>query len=69
MKEEKIVNRYGLTESQVGESRNKNGENVLTPPARTSLWKLYIEKYNDPIIKILLVAAAISFVFAGKESD
>lgn len=69
MKEEKIVNRNGLTESQVGESRNKYGENVLTPPARTSLWKLYIEKYNDPIIKILLVAAAISFVFAVIEQE
>ena len=69
MKEEKIVNRNGLTEFQVGESRNKYGENVLTPPARTSLWKLYIEKYNDPIIKILLVAAAISFVFAVIEQE
>lgn len=69
MKEEKIVNRNGLTESQVGESRNKYGENVLTPPARISLWKLYIEKYNDPIIKILLVAAAISFVFAVIEQE
>ena len=50
----------GLSHEQVAESRRKNGENVLTPPQRTSLLKLYIEKYHDPIIQILLVAAAIS---------
>ena len=50
----------GLSEQQVKENRERWGENILTPPERTSMWKLYLEKYNDPIIKILLVAAAIS---------
>ena len=47
----------GLTDAQVSESRDRYGENVLTPPKKTSLWKLYLEKYNDPIIKILLLLA------------
>lgn len=69
MKTDRIVNKNGLDERQVQESRGKHGENVLTPPVRQSLWKLYIEKYNDPIIKILLVAAAVSFVFAVIEQE
>ena len=53
----------------MAESRQKHGENVLTPPKKTSLWRLYLEKYNDPIIKILLVAAAISLGLAVIEND
>ena len=67
MKTEKTVR--GLNDKEVGESRLKHGENVLTPPAKTSLWRLYLDKYNDPIIKILLVAAAISLVLAAIEND
>ena len=62
-------NKQGLNTSQVEESRRLHGENLLTPPARTPLWRLYIEKYNDPIIKILLVAALISFVLAVVEQE
>ena len=54
----------GLTARQVEESRRLHGENVLTPVKRASLWKLYLEKYEDPIIRILLVAAAISLALA-----
>ena len=59
----------GLSDKEVAESRLKHGENVLTPPQKTSLWRLYMEKYNDPIIKILLVAAAISLGLAAIEND
>ncbi len=52
----------GLSEQEVLESRSKYGENILTPPKRDSLWKLFFEKFNDPIIKILLVAVALSLV-------
>ena len=54
----------GLTEAEVEESRLKHGSNLLTPPKRTPLWKLYVEKYNDPIIRILLVAALVSLGLA-----
>ena len=59
----------GLSDKEVAESRQRHGENVLTPPERTSLWRLYVDKYNDPIIKILLVAATISLGLAVIEND
>lgn len=54
----------GLTAAQAEESRRRHGANVLTPPARTSMWRLYADKYNDPIIRILLAAAAVSLALA-----
>ena len=63
------INPKGLTDAQVAESRLKYGDNILTPPKHVSLWKLYIEKYCDPIIQILLVAAAVSLVLAFVEND
>lgn len=65
----KEINHDGLSREQVVASRAKYGENVLTPPKKTSIWKLYIEKYNDPIIQILLVAAAVSFGLAFVNHD
>ncbi len=50
----------GLTDSQVLESREKHGKNVLTPPEKDPLWKQFLEKFGDPIIKILLVALLLS---------
>lgn len=58
-------NPRGLTDNEVIESRQQHGENTLTPPKRTPLWKLYLEKYKDPIIKILLVAAVVSLALAA----
>ncbi len=57
----------GLTSQQVIESRRKHGTNVLTPPKRRSLWSQFIEKFNDPLIKILLVALALSVSVAAYE--
>lgn len=59
----------GLTSAEAEMSRKKHGDNRITPPKRASLWALYAEKYNDPIIKILLVAAAISLVLAFVEGE
>ena len=59
----------GLSAQQVTERRRQHGENVLTPLPKPSLWSLYIEKYRDPIIQILLVAAAISLVFGFIEGE
>ncbi len=61
MSEEKI---QGLTLEQVEESRNRYGANILTPPARESLWKKFIEKFEDPIIRILLIAWLLSMVIS-----
>ena len=50
----------GLTDAQVADSRQRYGDNVLTPPAREPLWKQFLEKFDDPLIKILLVALLLS---------
>ena len=54
----------GLSDAEVRASREKYGENVLTPPARTPMWKLFLEKFSDPIIRILLVALLLSIAVA-----
>ena len=54
----------GLSESEVLASRERYGENILTPPARTPMWKLFLEKFSDPIIRILLVALLLSVAVA-----
>ena len=61
--------RIGLTDEQVKQSREQHGKNMLTPPQRTSLWKLYLDKYRDPIIQILLVAAFVSLILAFIEKN
>lgn len=55
---------YGLTDRQVKESRVKYGANILTPPKKEPLWKLFLEKFEDPIIRILLIAACLSLVIS-----
>ncbi len=50
----------GLTDALVLESREKHGENILTPPEKESLWTQFLEKFTDPIIVILLIALALS---------
>ena len=59
----------GLSDKQVQESRETYGWNLLTPPKRPSMWKLYLEKFNDPVIRILLVAAFFSFVISVIEGE
>ena len=50
----------GLTDAQVLKSQEEYGSNLLTPPVKTPLWKLFIEKFADPIVRILLIAALLS---------
>jgi Ca2+-transporting ATPase len=52
--------RNGLTEKEVERSRAKYGDNVLTPPQKDPLWKQFLEKFSDPIIRILLIALLLS---------
>ena len=59
----------GLSDQEVIESRNKNGINLLTPPKRPSMWKLYWEKFQDPVIRILLVAAVFSLAISVFENE
>lgn len=56
------VIRNGLTAEQVIESRRRHGANVMTPPVREPWWCLWLEKFEDPVIRILLIAAGIALV-------
>ena len=60
---------HGLTEQEVLKSRVEHGVNLLTPPKETPWWKLYLEKFKDPIIIILLFATFVSLVFGIIHGD
>ncbi len=59
----------GLTDQEVLQNRQKYGVNLLTPPKRPSIWRLYLEKFQDPVIKILLVAAVFSLIISIIENE
>ncbi len=65
--------RHGLTHEDVEESRRRHGDNLLTPPEKDPLWKQFLEKFQDPIIRILLIALVLSVgvslyqLFTGNE--
>ena len=62
-------NPNGLTDEQVARSREVHGSNRLTPAKDDSAWELLIEKFRDPIIRILLVAAVLSLILGIIEHD
>lgn len=57
----------GLTRQQVEESRRLHGANVLTPPAEESLWHLFLAKFKDPLIIVLLMAGVLSVLISCYE--
>ncbi|MFA6871086.1 MAG: cation-translocating P-type ATPase [Bacteroidaceae bacterium] len=59
----------GLSEEEVRKSRLEHGDNQLSPPVRVSAWKLFLEKFDDPVIKILLLAAFLSLFMAVIENN
>ena len=50
----------GLSDAQVLESRAKHGKNILTPPKKDSLLKLFFSKFEDPLITILMVVGVFA---------
>lgn len=59
----------GLSDEKVRQNRETYGTNLLTPPKRPSLWKLYWEKFEDPVVRVLLVAAVLSLVISIVENE
>src|SRR5262249_20428886 len=57
-----ISSEAGLSPAAVETSRKKFGANRLTPLPREPVWKKFLEKFDEPIIKILLAAALLSMV-------
>ncbi len=60
---------HGLTSEEVLRSRALHGNNVITPPEDDSAWQLLAEKFRDPIIRILLFAAALSLAIGFIEGN
>jgi Ca2+-transporting ATPase len=52
----------GLSDAQVAAQREKYGLNELAKEEGKPLWKLVLEQFDDLMVKILLAAAAVSFV-------
>lgn len=50
----------GLSDDEVSASRAQHGINLLTPPSREPWWKLFFSKFDDPVIRILIIAAIIA---------
>ena len=69
---ERTLHFKGLTPAEVEASRAKHGANVITPPTKEPWWKLYGEKFDDPVIRILMIAAIIALtvgIFEGKYAE
>jgi Ca2+-transporting ATPase len=60
-------NYEGLTKEEVLKSRAQHGVNILTPPEKESLWSKFLEKFEDPLIRILLIAGLLSVGIACYE--
>ena len=50
----------GLTDAQVAASRREHGANILTPPKKASAWRLFLDKFRDPLIVVLMLAEVAS---------
>lgn len=62
-----MKNNFSMKSSDIQKSREQYGSNRLTEKKQEGFWKKYIGNFNDPIIKILMVALVINliFVFTG----
>ncbi len=54
------ANLKGLTSDEVVAARAQHGDNVLTPPPREPWWVQFRAKFEDPVIRILIIAALVS---------
>ena len=61
------MSKYGLSNEQIEESRSKYGDNTLTQPPRETFWSKLLGNFQDPIIRILIVALLVNafFVYLG----
>ncbi|XP_048444311.1 calcium-transporting ATPase 3, endoplasmic reticulum-type isoform X1 [Pyrus x bretschneideri] len=59
----------GLNDSQVAQHARLYGKNVLPEEKRASFWKLVLKQFDDLLVKILIVAALVSFVLALINGD
>lgn len=59
----------GLTSEQVRVNRQTYGANILTPPPKHPWWTLFLEKFQDPVIRILMIAAFVAISIGTIEGE
>lgn len=59
----------GLTSAEVTRRLEIYGLNDLENHSGPSIWQLVLEQFNDTLVRILLVAAVVSFVLAWYDGD
>ncbi|XP_020696398.1 calcium-transporting ATPase 4, endoplasmic reticulum-type [Dendrobium catenatum] len=59
----------GLTSAEVSRRLEIYGLNDLENHSGPSIWQLVLEQFNDTLVRILLVAAVVSFVLAWYDGD
>ncbi|THU50052.1 hypothetical protein C4D60_Mb06t16010 [Musa balbisiana] len=65
----KVSAKYGLRSDEVLARREIYGLNELEKHSGPSIWHLVLEQFNDTLVRILLVAAVVSFVLAWCDGD
>ncbi|GFZ13212.1 endomembrane-type CA-ATPase 4 [Actinidia rufa] len=60
---------YGLSTEEVEKSREIYGWNELEKHEGPSIWRLVLDQFNDTLVRILLVAAVVSFVLAWYDGE
>ena len=64
-----MINNNGLSDKEVIINREKYGENIFTKKKQDTFFKLLLETFSDPIIKILLIALGIKTIFLIRDFD
>lgn len=64
-----VSREFGLSEEEVLKRRQIYGSNELEKHNGPSIFKLILDQFNDTLVRILLVAAVISFVLAWYDGD
>ena len=59
----------GLSNEEVIINRKKYGSNTFSKKKKDSFFRLLLETFSDPIIKILLIALGIKTIFLIRDFD
>ncbi|XVE76292.1 hypothetical protein DITRI_Ditri12bG0160300 [Diplodiscus trichospermus] len=65
----RVNRKVGLSSAEVENRRKIYGYNELEKHEGQSIWSLILEQFNDTLVRILLVAAVISFVLAWYDGE
>ncbi|KAB2046601.1 hypothetical protein ES319_D01G246300v1 [Gossypium barbadense] len=64
-----VSQKSGLSTAEVENRRRIYGNNELEKHEGQSIWSLIMEQFNDTLVRILLLAAVVSFVLAWYDGD